>query len=82
MGTEGRNFNHFVPKSIIFTPGPGAYQDVSKTISTSGFKFGTDGRLKTVKSDAPGPGSYLIPCSLANVPRYSNVKLEKKFKYV
>ena len=48
-------------------------------------RFGKDKKLKPAKEETPGPGHYLIPCSMIDVPGYQTVGGSfdrNSFKYV
>jgi hypothetical protein len=47
-------------------------------------KFGKEKRREKEKNDTPGPGSYKIPCSFRDVPRYisSAGNFEEQYRYI
>ncbi len=58
-------------------PGPGAYNSAGSPNKTKApaFGFGTQPqRGKLATSDAPGPGLYQIPCSIALLPSYTGAR--------
>jgi hypothetical protein len=52
--------------------------------SGNAFKFGTEKRSGKVVNKTPGPGSYHIPCTIADVPKYvaSGGSFDPRYKYV
>ena len=49
-------------------PGPGAYDQ--QNMSLTGISFARDKRAKLRETGVPGPGTYKIPVTFANVPTY------------
>ena len=51
------------------SPGPGQY-DIRGGVMGPKWGFGTGLRPRTANSKDPGPGTYLIPPTFADVPKY------------
>lgn len=60
-------------------PGPGRYTLLRKSGDGPSFSFGSAKKLKQ-DSNVPGPGTYRLPCSFANVPTY--LLQRNKFTFV
>lgn len=71
---KGRHKND-APSKV---PGPGTYNTQEGSPlkkSAPAFGFGTqDQRGKLATSFAPGPGMYSVPCSIGNLPTYTNAR--------
>jgi len=71
------------------SPGPGRYNEHYQMIDNSvkngkAIKIGSDKRFKDDKGLTPGPGTYKIPCSIRNLPCYTDNKktFDHHFDYV
>ena len=70
-GARGENF-----ATVKLFPGPGAYMQSVVVKKGPSFTFGGS-RPGTAKEVAvPGPGSYRVPVTFAQLPRYSGQKFE------
>lgn len=64
----------------LYVPGPGAYEPTEVSLGRSEkkraarVKFALAKRDKGSMSDAPGPGTYHIPCSISNMPDYTQAR--------
>lgn len=62
-------------------PGPGNYE-LSNMKKKRNVEFGKAQRFKETKSETPGPGQYRIPCSIREIPNYTNGKFEKNYDFI
>lgn len=52
-------------------PGPGAYEKNTKILEPKGkVTFGKDSKIKYEENKTPGPGSYILKPTFADVPKY------------
>lgn len=65
------------------TPGPGMY-DYKSTDNGPKYGFGTEKKDNNSQNTFPGPGQYLIPCSIADVNDYTRESgtFDPNFRYV
>jgi len=66
------------------TPGPGNYE-IDRSLKSTKVVFGKETRPKIKETLAPGPGNYHIPCTFAEVPKYSMPNQSKEvesFKFI
>lgn len=66
-------------------PGPADYFGKNQFVSNGAkYGFGTGKRETEKYSDAPGPGSYHIPCSIVEISEYTrnSGKFDPKFKFI
>jgi len=57
-------------------PGPGAYEPISPPRKrAASHVFGSASQREAIKNQrSPGPGNYSIPCSIGNLPGYTNAR--------
>ena len=67
-------------KELNDNPGPGSHEAKSQL---AGYKFGFGSSQKLPKKDdkQPGPGYYLIPTQVGNVPSYAMPNRDSSFKF-
>ena len=65
----------------INNPGPGSYNFNPRKAGPS-FGFGSSGRTNAKSDVVPGPGQYLIPSKVGDVPKYLIPNKSNEFKYV
>ena len=66
-------------------PGPGMYEYYDKTkVKAPNYRFGTEKRGDTKRSDTPGPGQYHIPCSFDDINDYTREQgqFDPNFRYI
>jgi len=66
MGSSNRSDLH----GPRLNPGPGQY-DVRGNLAGPKWGFGSDQRGRDYKSTVPGPGSYNLPTTVGDVPKYA-----------
>jgi len=64
-------------------PGPGSYMHSQELKQYPAYKFGRAKKLNnTSDENAPGPGAYKIPVTIANPPNYLNASKSHEFLFV
>ncbi len=78
MGKGSRGVDLAAAKGI---PGPGAYMKSGEPKGSPAFSFGT-ARAIHHDNDVPGPGTYRLPSTVADLPRYAVSLRSNEFEYV
>jgi len=63
-------------------PGPGAYVSECKSSRNApAYSFGSARKISKTEL-VPGPGAYRVPCTFANLPKYSVMTSSQEFGFV